>query len=78
MEGNRILKEHVKILQEALEIGKQEWKSMKTTWKTMTGSREANKDVIISKENQVDTQVSQQTDISKEKTKKKNRDYCPK
>lgn len=29
MEGNRILKEHVTMLQEALETGKKEWKNMK-------------------------------------------------
>ena len=44
----------------------------------MTRSRAANKDVIISKATQVDTQVSQQTDLSKEKTKKNNREDIPK
>ena len=51
---------------------------MKTVWQTMTGSRAANKDVIISKATQVDTQVSQQTELSKEKTKKNNMDGGPK
>lgn len=30
MEGNKILKEQLTMLQEALETGKQEWQSMKT------------------------------------------------
>ena len=66
------------MLQEALETGKQEWKDMKTSWQTMTRSRVADKDMIIPKATQVDTQVSQQTDISKEKTKNNNREDGPK
>lgn len=34
MEGNRILKEQVTMLQEALVIGKQEWQNMRKTWQT--------------------------------------------
>lgn len=70
MEDNRILKEQVTMLQEALETGKQEWKIMKAEWKTMKESIVANKDVIISKETRVDTQVSQQTDLPKEREKR--------
>ena len=44
----------------------------------MIGSGAENKDVIISKETQVDTQVSQPTNLSKEKTKKNNMDGGPK
>ena len=43
----------------------------------MIVSRATNKDVIISKATQV-TQVSQQIDLSKEKTKRNNRDDSPK
>lgn len=51
MEGNRILKEQVTMLQEALETGKQEWKNMKEVITTK-------RDVIISKQTQVDTGIS--------------------
>ena len=37
-----------------------------------------NRDVIISKQTQIDTQVSQQTDISKEKAKRNNGKDSPK
>lgn len=50
------------MLQEALETGKQEWQNTKEVITT-------NRDVIIFKQTQVDTEVSQQTDISKEKAK---------
>ena len=48
------------MLQEALKTGKQEWQNMKEVITT-------NRDVIISKQTRVDTHVSQQTNISKEK-----------
>lgn len=78
MEGNRILKEQVTMLHEALEVGKKEWKSKKRMWQTMKESITRNKDVIISKATQVDTQVSQQTNLSKEKERKNNREDGPK
>lgn len=78
MEGNRISKEHVTMLQEAIDIGKQEWQSIKTTWQTMKESIATKNDVIFSKETQVDTQVSQQTDLSKEKAKNNSRKDDPK
>lgn len=70
METNRILKEQVAMLQEALETRKQEWENMKGTWKTMKESMEANKEVIISKATQVDTQISQQVVISEKRQKR--------
>jgi len=58
MEGNRIKKKQIIMLQEALKIGKQEWQSMKIVWQSMKELITTNRDVIISKKNQVDTQVS--------------------
>jgi len=78
MEGNRILKEEIIMLQEALETGKQEWKSMKIVWKSMRELITTNKDVIVSKQTQVDAQVSQQTYISKEKYKRNPSKDSPK
>ena len=66
------------MLQEALETGKQKWQSMKMAWKSTKELITPNRDVIISKQIQVDTKVSQQTDTSKEKEKSNIRKDSPK
>lgn len=51
---------------------------MKATWKTMKESMATNKEVIISKATQVDTQISLQVVISEKKAKEIKRTSIPK
>lgn len=51
---------------------------MKVVWQTKNESMVAKRDVIISKTNQVDTQIAQQAVLSGKKAKENKRAYIPK
>lgn len=78
MKSDRILKEQVTMLQKALEARKQEWENMKASQQTMKESMAANKEMIISKATQVDTQIPQRVVISEKKAKYIKRTNIPK
>ena len=69
MEGNRILEEQVTMLQDAVEEGKREWENMKVAWQSKNDIMTTNKDVIIYKTTQVDTQMGHQKSFPKRRQK---------